>query len=132
MELHPNVLILLTIPGSTTSKQVKAYARTISSNVNELDISRVRLTTTLWKEILNMLDKHPSDIINMNHPIYRQKMKDINPTMHGYLNILLNTPEVLKGPIAVWNKKAVLCKKPTDILKLPLDKKIKLNVDHEV
>ena len=118
MEFHPNELTILFNPESDQAKKIKAYAHSISNNVNEIDLTKTRLTTTLWKEIINMLKLDPSEIINQAHPYYGLKVEGNSFTMDGWLNVLLNTPTLLKGPIAISKKNAVLCSNSTDILKL--------------
>ena len=65
-----------------------------------------------------MLNLDPSELINQVHPYYSLKVEGNSFTMDGWLNVLLNTPTLLKGPIAISKKKAVLCSNSTDILKL--------------
>ncbi len=124
MEFHPNELTLLLDPKSTTGKKLRAYAHSICSHVNEIDYTTTRLTTTVWKEIVSMLGNVPKNLVDKNHPLYREKVHGNTFTMHGMLNILLNSPEILKGPIAIRNGKAILCTNPTDILKLGAGSKI--------
>ena len=97
MEFHPNELTILFDPESDKAKKIKAYAHSISNNVNEIDLTRTRLTTTLWKEIINMLDRDPSEIINQSHPYYSLKVEGNSFTMSGWLDVLLNTPYTFKG-----------------------------------
>lgn len=118
MEFHPNELTLLLDPKSTTAKKLRAYAYSICKNVNEIDYTTTRLTTTVWKEVVSMLGNDPKKLVNKNHPLYRRKVYGNTFTMHGMLNVLLNSPELLKGPVAIRNGKAILCTNPTDILKL--------------
>lgn len=124
MEFHPNELTLLLDPKSTTGRKLRAYAHSICNNVNEIDYTTTRLTTTVWKEIVFMLGNRPKDIIDKNHPLYKEKVQGNTFTMHGMLNILLNSPELLKGPIAIRKNKAILCTNPMDILKLGLSTNI--------
>ena len=118
MEFHPNELLLYFDPSTSTGKQTRAYAHSISNHVNELDYHKVKLTTTLWKEIINMLKLRPKDLLNKAHREYQEKVAGHSYTMEGWLKVLANNPQMLKAPIAVWNRKAILCKKPTDILKI--------------
>lgn len=120
MEFHPNELTLLLDPKSPTGRKLRAYAHSICNNVNEIDYTTTRLTTTVWKEIVTMLGNNPKDLINKSHPLYKEKVQGNSFTMHGMLNILLNSPELLKGPIAIRKNKAILCNNPMDILKLGL------------
>lgn len=124
MEFHPNELTLLLDPKSTTGRKLRAYAHSICNNVNEIDYTNTRLTTTVWKEIVTMLGNIPKDLIDKNHPLYKSKVKGNVFTMHGMLDILLNNPELLKGPIAVRKNKAILCTNPMDILKLGITSNI--------
>ena len=118
MELHPNELTLVYDPRTVAGKKIKALAYSISNNVNEIDIISTRLTTTLWKEIVQMLGNDPESLLSKSSPAYINKVKGNVFTMHGYMNILLNSPDILRGPIAITEGKALLCENPYDILKL--------------
>ncbi len=119
IQFHPNELLLIyNDPNTTTGKQTRAYAKSVSNNVNEVDLSNVKLTTTLWKEIVNKLKVHPEDIMNKDGVDYREKIQGNNFTMDGLLEVLAHSPQLLKAPIAIYHNNAVFCEKPTDILKL--------------
>ena len=118
MQLHPNELTLVYDPKSASGKKIKALAHSISNNVNEIDYTSTRLTTTLWKEIIQMLGNDPKSILNKSNAAYREKVSGNTFTMHGWLNILLNSPELIRGPIAIIHGKALVCENPNEILKL--------------
>jgi arsenate reductase-like glutaredoxin family protein len=118
MEFHPNELTLVYDPRTATGKKIKAFAYSISNNVNEIDFTTTRLTTTLWKEIVQMLGNDPKNLLNKSSAAYKEKVEGNVFTMHGYMNILLNSPELLRGPIVITQGKALLCENPNDILKL--------------
>ena len=118
MELHPNELTLVYDPRTAAGKKIKAMAYSISNNVNEIDFTTTRLTTTLWKEIVQMLGNDPKSLLNKSSAAYKQKVQGNVFTMHGYMNILLNSPELLRGPIVITRGKALLCENPNEILKL--------------
>ncbi len=124
MEFHPNELTLLLDPKSATGRKLRAYAHSISNNVNEIDYTTTRLTTTLWKKVVTMLGNTPEEYIDKDHPLIKNQTKDNSYTMHGWLNVLLNSPEVLKGPIAIRKDKAIMCTNPNDILKLGITSNI--------
>ena len=121
MQFHPNELFIYYNPESNTGKQCRAYAKSISNNVNDVNCTRIRLTTTLWKEIIDMLGLRPKDLLDRSKTEYQEKIAGRNLTMTGWLEVLIKNPELLKAPIAIYNSKAVLCQKPTDILKLDLN-----------
>ena len=118
MKLHANELTLVYDPRTASGKKIKALAYSISKNVNEIDFTTTRLTTTLWKEIVQMLGNDPKSLLNKSSATYKEKVSGNVFTMHGYMNILLNSPELLRGPIAITHGKALLCENPNDILKL--------------
>jgi arsenate reductase (glutaredoxin) len=119
IQFHPNELLLIyNDPSTTTGKQTRAYAKSVSNNVNEVDLTNIKLTTTLWKEIVNLLSVHPEDIMDKESVDYREKIKGNNFTMDGLLEVLAHSPQLLKAPIAIFNNNAVFCQKPTDILRL--------------
>ncbi len=123
MKFHPNELTLLLDPKSTTGRKLRAYAHSICNNINEIDYTTTRLTTTVWKEIVTMLGNNPEEYIDKDHPVIKND-ENHTYTMHGWLNVLLNSPEVLKGPIAIRKNKAILCTNPSDILKLGITSNI--------
>ena len=117
-QFHPNELLLIyNDPNTTTGKQTRAYAKSVSNNVNEVNISTDNFTTTLWKEVMNMLNLHPLEIMDRSCKDYKEKIEGNNFTMTGMLEVLAHNPTLLKAPIAVYQNQAVFCQKPTDILK---------------
>jgi arsenate reductase (glutaredoxin) len=118
MELHPNELTLVYDPRTAAGKKIKALAHSISNNVNEIDIITTRLTTTLWKEIVQMLGNDPKSLLCKSNEAYQEKVKGNFFTMDGWMNVLLNSPELLRGPIAITHGKALICENPNEILKL--------------
>ncbi len=124
MKFHPNELTLLLDPSSSTGRKLRAFAHSICSNINEIDYTTTRLTTTVWKEVVTLLGNHPEELIDKDHPLIKDQVKENNYTMHGWLNVLLNSPQVLKGPIAIRKNKAILCTNPNDILKLGISSNI--------
>lgn len=118
MQFHPNEIFLYYDPSTNTGKQTRAYASSISKNVNTLDSTKTKLTATLWKEIVNMISLKPKDLLDKSRSDYQDLVKGNTFTMTGWLDVLAKNPQMLKAPIAIYKNKAMLCQKPTDILKL--------------
>lgn len=118
MKLHPNELFIYYDPSTNTGKQTRAYAYSLTRNVNEALCNKVRLTSTIWKKLLDMLNLRPKDLLNRAHSDYQTKIAGNNYDDEGWLNVLINYPYLLKAPIAIMNNKAILCCNPTDVLKL--------------
>ena len=120
MQFHQNELFLLFDPTTSTSKQTKAIAKSFTKNINEVDAIHEKLGPTYWKEVVNLLGVHQKKMLNKSHPEYQLKVKGNTYTMDGWLNVLVNNPQFLRSPIAIYHGMAVMCEKPTDILKLEL------------
>ncbi len=118
MQFHQNELFLYYDPQVRTGKQSLAYAKSISNNINEVDWSSTQLTTTLWKEIINMLKIDPVRLLNKSHSDYQKTIEGNSFTMTGWMEVLVHNPQMLNGPIAIYNGSAVFCENPTDILRL--------------
>ena len=118
MKIHPNELVLLYHAETPTGKQTRAMAQTLSSNVNEFHYDKVRFTTTIWRSLLDKLELRPKDLLNRAHPDYQSKINGKNLDDEGWLNVIMQHPYLIKAPIAITTKKAILCIKPNDILKI--------------
>jgi len=118
MKLHPNELYFFYDANCPNCKKAKAYAYSISPHVNEKQYHLTKLTSTQWKDLLNMLNLRAKDLLNKAHPEYQEKIAGHTYDDEGWLNILVRFPYLIKGPIAIRNKKAVFCKTPQDIYKL--------------
>jgi arsenate reductase len=118
MQFHPNELFLLYNPQSNLGKQTKAMAKDICNNIHEIDALHEKLIPTYWKEVVNMLNLSPAELLDPSHPDYKSKVGENSYTMDGWLEVLARNPQLLKAPIAIYDKRAVFCEKPTDIMKL--------------
>ena len=120
MQFHPNELFIYCDPASNSGKQSIAIAKSISNNVNAMDWHKVKLTATLWKEIVNMLEVRPKDLLNKANSDYQSRVRGNTFTMTGWLDILAKNPHMLKAPVAIFHNHAIICEKPTDILRLDI------------
>ncbi|MDX5339341.1 MAG: glutaredoxin [Cyclobacteriaceae bacterium] len=118
MKIHPSELYFYHSSFQPIDKQTKAYAKSLTNFVNEIDIVREKMTATQWDQILKMLNLRPKDLMNRAHPEYQTMIAGKEWDDEGWLNILVKYPHLIKSPIAIFRNKAILCKTPTDILKL--------------
>ncbi len=100
------------------SKKALAYAKSHSSKVNPIDINRTKGTGTIWRSILNKLDKKPKDLFDKSNPYYQENIRGRDFEARDWTNLLLNNPELVRSPIAIKGDKAVILDNPTDIFKL--------------
>lgn len=118
MKIHPSELYFYHSSLQPIDKQTKAYAKSISQFVNEIDLMKENITATQWDQILLMLNLRPKDLLNRAHPDYQKMIAGKEWDEESWLNILVRYPHLIKSPIAIFKNKAILCKTPTDILKL--------------
>lgn len=116
--MHPNELFFYYIPSHSIDKQARAYARSVSRYVNEINIEKEHITTTGWRTILDKLHLRPKDLLNRAHPEYQRQIAGKTWDDESWLHILAKHPYLLKAPIAIKREKAVLCTKPGEIFKL--------------
>jgi arsenate reductase (glutaredoxin) len=118
MKLHPNELFLYYDPKSGTGKMTMAYAKSITNHIQDIDLNHTALSHTVWREILGFLKMKPKEIMDRDSDYYGEHIKGKEIAMSGLLEVLCRNPGILKGPIAVKGKKAVVVSTPTDILKV--------------
>ena len=118
MRLHPSELYFYHSSEQPIEKQTKAYAKTLTKFVNEIDIIKEPITATQWDQILRKLELRAKDLLNRSHPDYQNLIAGKDWDEEGWLNILVRHPYLIKSPIAIFKNRAILCRTPSDILKL--------------
>lgn len=118
MKMHPNELFFYFNPSHPVDKQTRAFAQTVTKHINEINIEKEKITTTIWLSILDKLKLRPKDLLNRAHPDYQTHIAGKTWDDEGWLNILVRYPYLVKAPIAIKNNKAVLCTTPNEVLKL--------------
>jgi arsenate reductase len=118
MKLHPNEMVFCYHHDSAMSRQTLALARARCSHINELEYSKKMFTKTIWRDVLGMLQLRPKDLLNKANRQYQADIRGRDFDEEGWLDVLTENPGLIKAPIAIWRNKAVLCKQPSDILKL--------------
>lgn len=101
-------------------KKTLAYAKTISKMINKQELHSVNISSTLFRMILIALGNEPKKVINKAMPFYQSHVRGKSFTPAEWLSILKAHPELLKGPIAFYRNKAVVCNTPTDIYKVKM------------
>jgi arsenate reductase len=118
MKTHPSELLFYHSAGQPIDKQTKAYAKSLAKFVNEIDVVKQRITATQWDSILLKLGLRAKDLLNRAHPDYQKYIAGKNWDDEDWLKILVKYPYLIKSPIALFRNKAILCRTPSDILKL--------------
>ena len=118
MKTHKREILIYYNPDSISDRKTVAHARSMVSHVKSYSYRNSPSTGTSWMQILYSLDKHPKELLNKAHPYYQENLRGRDFTDEDWIKVIRNNPELLRSPIAVRGRKAVVCDTPTDIYKL--------------
>lgn len=122
MKTHPNEIWIFYDKDSASHKKTKALAYTISKHVHEFCYCDDKVNARMWADILDLLKMEPKEILDKSKPKYQKELARHDFSREDWLTILANNPELIKAPIAIHEKDAVLCLKPKDIYKIAPEK----------
>jgi len=98
-------------------RQVLAYTQSENIPIHDIDLAHIRLTPTHWAELVSKMRINVRDLVNTEHPNFSQKFgADKNVSEDDWLTLLVQNPEILKGPIVMKGDKIVLIRNPQDML----------------
>jgi arsenate reductase (glutaredoxin) len=109
---------LIYISGSVRAKKVLALARTKELPIREMNLMDSMLTEEQLAEIANSLQRPVSELVNQDHPYFREHFGHLELSEMDWLTLIKHHPQLLKQPIAMCGDKTILIETPTDILKL--------------
>lgn len=118
MKTNPREILIYYNPGSSSDRKAIAYAKVLSHHVRYFSHFQANCTSTQWRGILDKLELEPKRLFNKAHPEYQTTLKGKEFDDEGWLDVIKNNPHLLRSPIAIKGKKAVMCDSPTDILRL--------------
>lgn len=95
-------------------KRALSYIQGSQNPIREIDISQTQVTATQWAELADGLDLAVEDLIDKEHPVFRESDSSGTSDLdeHDWLKYLVNSPEVLKYPIAVRGEDFLLVDEP--------------------
>lgn len=118
MKTHQREILIYYNKESRSDRQTVAHAQGLTKHVKSFTYDKTPSTGASWQHILKSLDMHPKDLMNKAHPYYQANIRGREFDKTGWLKILHYNPDIIKAPIAIRGKRAVLCTNPTDIYKL--------------
>jgi arsenate reductase (glutaredoxin) len=121
MKVKENELLVFYNPNSSLGTQTLAYAKSVTPNLKTIECDKNTLTGKQWKEMLEKINLAPEEVINKQHPVYRDKLENAKMSEEDWLVVLKNEPDLLKAPIAINSDTGILCKNANDILKLKMN-----------
>ena len=113
-------MVLLYHPDIELGKQCFATALAANIKVLSINLKKDNISDTEWVEVSKLLNKSLTELINQQHPIFKNIYADAKPSLnqHDAIKILNKHPETLVYPIAIRGNQALQATKTADITKL--------------
>ncbi|MEM9920863.1 MAG: ArsC/Spx/MgsR family protein [Bacteroidota bacterium] len=125
MKTHQREIMIYYNPDSSADRKTVAHAQSLTPHIKSYSFGRTPSTGTSWQMILKALDLHPKEILNKAHPYYQAHIRGREFDNESWVKVLRYNPDLIKAPIAIRGKKAILCTNPTDIYKLLIGQEVK-------
>ena len=118
MKTHPREILIYYNSEANSDRKLLAYAKSTGLKIKSYCHSKAPSTSTSWQTILTMLKMHPKELMNKAHPFYQSNIRGKEFNLEGWLSIIKRNPGLMRSPIAINGRKAILCETPSDIYKL--------------
>lgn len=118
MKTNKREILIYYNPESSNDRKTVAHAQSIVHHVRSYSFQKAPSNGTSWQQIINSLALHPKELLNKAHPYYREHIKGREFDDESWLKVLQYNPELIKAPIAIRGRKAILCTNSTDIHRL--------------
>lgn len=103
---------------SNRAKKALAIAKAEGLQIQKIDILKSKLTGTQIAELADRLKLEVKDLINQEHPAYKEKFLHLELSGRDWIKLIKHNPEIMKQPIVLHGEKTILVETPTDILKI--------------
>lgn len=118
MQSHRREILVYYNSDSDRDRKTVVFAKSLVKHVKSYNFSSALTTRRSWQEILLALDIHPKEILNKAHPYYQEHLRGREFGLSNWLKVIAHNPDLIKAPIAIRGKRAILCLTPTDIYQL--------------
>ena len=118
MKTNPRELLIYYNPESGAHRRTVAYAQSVAKYVRAYSFEKAPSTETSWQQILDALQLDPRELLNKSHPYYQEHLRGRDFELACWIKVIQNNPDIMKAPIAIRGKRAILCISATDVLQL--------------
>ena len=99
---------------NSIGKQLVGYVTSAEKNVLLIDLSKTNVPGTQWKELADMLDDDIQQLIDTDHPDFKQLYgEDLEMEDHDWLKVLDKHPQLLRYPVVLIGDKAHTIETPS-------------------
>ena len=103
---------------SSRAKKTLAYAISEGLPIDARDMLKTPLTGTQIAELAERLNMEIKDLVNQEHPSYRNHFAPHNFSGEDWIKMIRKNPEVMKQPVAIRGSLTILVESPSDIIKI--------------
>lgn len=118
MEKNNREIILYYKPAVKKDKNTYVMASQITSHIREIDVLKDTPTETQMMTILTQLGIDVEDLIERESEVYKEKYEGKSFDVQGWIQVLVQNPDMIKTPIAIKGNRAMLVETPSNILDL--------------
>jgi len=98
-------------------RQVLAYTQAENIPIHDIDLVHMKLTPMHWAELASKMRINIRELVNTDHPNFSQNFDPLaNLSENDWLTLLVQNPEILKGPILIKGDKIAMFSNPQDML----------------
>ncbi len=118
MRTHLREILIFYNAESQRDRQTVLHAKSLVNHVKSFTYNNGLKTRRSWQEIIMALEIHPKELLNKAHPFYQEHIRGREFGLSKWLKVIAHNPDIIKAPIAIRGKRAILCITPTDIYQL--------------
>lgn len=118
MEFKDREILIIYKPKEKKDTNTYVLAKQLSEHIREIDVFKDKITPTQLKEVLDKLGVGVEELIEKDSDSFRQDYHDKELDEIGWLNVLVQNPDLLKTPIVFLGKKGVIIQTPSNVLSL--------------
>ncbi len=122
LNLNDKEIWLFYKPGRKKDKNTLNLAKQVSEHINNRDVTQDPPTETQLQEILQLLDRPITDLVDRDSEPFKKQYEDSDLTDDQWLKAISNDPDLLKTPIAFKGKRGIIVDTPSDVLDLDPNK----------
>ena len=112
-----NQLIYIYTEESIIGNKILTYVKSSKKATRIINISKEKITNTVWAEILELLNKKFQDLLSFDHPSATKFKGSTNYTFDDWLKIIEHNPSLLQKPIVIVEEKAEILSSHSDFYK---------------
>lgn len=133
MKTNEREIVIYFNPDNNTHKKTIAHATSIAPYIVAYSFYDTPAGHNIWASIYDSLDVDAMTIFDDKNPKYEDLIRDKELGFDSWLKVVEHNPDLIRSPIAIRGKQAIVCDRQTEIYRLmderPSETKIKYAAD---